>query len=183
MRTPFVVLMLGLAVAAPSLAEEAAPSGEEASRKPLGVELSLRLGPAVASNFPLLSGPMFPLELAIGYRFGGLVYVGIAGVYAFGPTEVTQGFDLSTYNAQFLAEVALHPLRYARVDPWVGYGLGGEWFNGGKGNFIPVSLSLGVDFALSQTVRVGPFFTFQVAFNGNDVHEWYVVGLKFTALP
>ena len=126
---------------------------------------------------------MFPLELGIGYRFGGWLYVGIAGVYAFGPTEVTQGRDLSTYNTQFLAEVAFHPLRYAKVDPWIGYGLWVEWFNGGTGNFIPVSASVGVDFALSQTFRMGPFFAFQVAFNGNDTHEWYVVGIKLTALP
>lgn len=156
-----------------------APAVEAAASKPLGVELSLRLGPAAPINFALLDQPLFPLELALGYRFGGLVYAGIAGVYAFGPTEN----GTSVYNTQFLAEVALHPLRYARVDPWVGYGLGGEWFNGGNGNFIPVSLSFGVDFALTQTFRVGPFFTFQVAFHGSDVHEWCVVGLKLTALP
>jgi hypothetical protein len=115
--------------------------------------------------------------------FWGLVYVGVAGVYAFGPTEVLNGRLDTLYNAQLLAEVALHPLRYARVDPWLGYGLGGEWFNGGNGGFIPVSLSVGVDFALSRTFRMGAFFSYQLAFNGNDTHNWFVVGLRLTALP
>jgi hypothetical protein len=180
----WVVVLVCLVPASTPLAEET-PAVETAASKPLGVELSLRFGPAVLgnNNFTILSGPMFPLELGIGYRFGGLVYVGVAGVYAFGPTEVFNGGLHTLYNAQFLAEVALHPLRYARVDPWIGYGLGGEWFNGGNGGFIPVSLSMGVDFALSRAFRVGPFFTVQVAFNGSDVHEWYVVGLQLTALP
>jgi hypothetical protein len=184
MRRPLVVLLLSLPLAAASLADEAPPADQTSASKPLGWELSLRFGPAVAANFPLLDGPMFPLELALGYRIiGGLLYVGVAGVYAFGPTEVTQGRDLSTYNSQFLVEVAFHPLRYARVDPWIGYGLGAEWFNGGTGNVVPVSLSVGVDFALSQTFRVGPFCTYQLAFYGNDTHSWFVVGLKLTALP
>jgi hypothetical protein len=178
----WLVLLVCLLPVSTPLAEET-PAVEAPASKPFGVELSLRFGPAVPTNFTVQNRPMFPLELALGYRFGGLVYVGVAGVYAFGPTEVFNGALVTLYNAQFLGEVALHPMRYARVDPWISYGLGGEWFNGGNGNFIPVSLSLGVDFALSRTFRMGPFFTYQLAFNGNDTHNWFVVGLKLTALP
>jgi hypothetical protein len=181
-RHSLAVVLLSFALASASLAEEQLQPETPPGTKPLGVEFSLRLGPA-ATNLGLVSGPLFPLSLGVGYRFGGLVYVGVAGVYAFGPTETFGGQAVSIYNTQFLAEVAIHPLRYAKIDPWIGYGLGVEWFNGGTGNFVPVSFSMGVDFAVSHAFRMGPFFTLQVAFNGNDTHEWYVVGLKLTALP
>jgi hypothetical protein len=177
MRQTFAILVVSLAFAAPGHADEQPPpAAVVASSKPLGIDFSLRLGPAIGS-LPTLNGPMFPLWLGLGYRSGGWLYVGVAGVYAFGP--VRSNFD----NAQFLFEVAFHPLRYAKVDPWVGYGLGVEWFNGGTAGFIPVSFSMGIDFALAQSFRAGPFFAVQVAFSGNDTHNWYVVGLNLTGLP
>jgi hypothetical protein len=183
-RQLLVVVLLSLALGSKSDAEGQTPAADAApASKPLGVELSLRLGPA-ATNFLDVSGPMFPLWFGMGYRFGGWLYVGLAGVYAFGPApETIAGSRPNSYNAQFLTEVALHPLGYGKVDPWVGYGLGVEWFNGGTGNFIPVSISFGVNFALARTFRLGPFFAFQVAFNGSDTHNWYVFGLQLTALP
>lgn len=171
--------MLSLALASAALAEE--HEGPTPSR-PLGIDLSLRVGPA-AGNLAGLNGPMFPLWLGLGYRFGGVWYVGVAGVFAPGPTVSSGGVTESLYNCQLLVEMAVHPASYARVDPWVGFGIGGEWFNGGKGTFVPVSFDLGVDFGVLSSFRVGPFAAVQAAFNGNDVHEWFTVGLKFTVLP
>lgn len=161
--------------------EQPAGTATSSSSKPLGVEFSLRLGPALTS-LSGLDGPMFPLWLGLGYRIHGVWYVGISGVYSFG-SVFSQGSQVTITNAQFLVEAAFHPLAYGKVDPWVGYGIGAEWLNGGTAGFVPVSFDFGVDFAVSQSVRVGPFFAVQVAFSGSDNHQWYIVGLKLTALP
>jgi hypothetical protein len=173
-RNSLTVVGLGLLLASAASAEEH-QSGS--------FDLSLRVGVVGESGDVLISSPLFPVWLGVGYRFGGVWYVGVAGLFALGPSTTTGGVTTNPYNAQFLVEMAIHPAGYSRVDPWVGFGLGAEWYNGVKANFVPVSFDLGVDFALGPVFRLGPFAAVQVAFNGNDTHEWFVVGLKLSLLP
>jgi hypothetical protein len=152
--------------------------------QPLGVEVTLRLGPAVPGGFDnpyLTQTPFFPLSLSLGYRFGGLVYVGGTGVYAFGPS-VESSATLNQYFAEALAEVAIHPLRYGRFDPWVGIGLGGQWVDQSVVHFVG-AINVGLDFALASSFRLGPFFSVQFAADPGQVHEWYIFGLELTGLP
>ena len=174
----WLVVLVCLSPASAPLAEEA-PAVEAAASKPLGVELSLRLGPAAPINFVLLDQPLFPLELALGYRFGGLVYAGIAGVYAFGPTE----------NGD---EPLQHPVPRRGGPPPAPLCPGGPvgWLRAWRGmvqrrqrKLHPGESVFGRRLCAFSDFRVGPFFTFQVAFHGSDVHEWCVVGLQLTALP
>jgi len=181
MRT---VLGLGLMFLLASAAAADEPPGPPPA-KPLGIDLSLRLGPSIPGGANIVtSEPMFPLWLGLGYRIDGLWYVGVSGAYAFGST-ICQGCTPS-YNVQFLVEAAAHPLRYAKVDPWIGLGVGGDWFHDGYLNpsgWIPVTIELGVDFALARSFRAGPFYAFQLVVTGSSTHTWNVVGLQLTGLP
>ena len=175
-----LVVSVCLLLSSGALAEEQASPQK---RNPLGIDLSLRLGPAIPGGTNQVAvEPLFPLWLGLGYRIGGVWYVGISGVYAFGHSYP----NFTQYNVQFLVEAAYHPLAYARVDPWIGLGIGGEWFHGGFGTtagWVPIMFEMGVDFALAQSFRLGPFYAFQFVVNGSDTHFWNVVGLQLTGLP
>jgi hypothetical protein len=174
------LLVLGLGLSALTARAEV-PSGA-----PSRIELTVRLGPAVPGGFDnsyATQTPFFPLSLGLGVRLGGLVYVGVTGVYAFGPSvESGGGFTTNQYFAEAMAEVALHPLRYSKVDPWVGIGLGGQWLDGSVVHFVG-SINLGVDFALADTFRLGPFFSVQLVADTGQLNEWYIFGLQLTGLP
>ena len=174
---PFLVLV---SVSAAS-AEE--PAGATTAVKPMGLDLSFRFGPAVSGGErPASSEPMFPLWLGLGYRIGGVWYVGVSGVFAF-PTTSCACYQPD--NVQFLVEAAFHPLAYSRIDPWIGLGFGGEWF-GGSGSFLPGMFELGISFELARSIRVGPFYAFQFVLVGTSTHTfhtWNVFGLQLTGLP
>lgn len=177
MRNSLSVVGVCLLLASAASADEH-PPGSAGS-----FDLSLRVGVVAENGDAFISSPLFPVWLGLGYRFGGVWYVGVAGLFALGPSVTIGGVTTSSYNSQFLVEMAIHPAGYSRVDPWVGFGLGVEWYNGGEANFVPVSFDLGVDFALGPVFRIGPFAAVQVAFHGNDTHNWFVVGLKLSLLP
>jgi hypothetical protein len=182
MRTVLVATVC-LLLPAGALSEEPAPPPQA---KPLGIELSLRVGPSIPGGEDVLAtDPFFPLWLGLGYRIGGVWYVGISGVYA--PASTLCPICGARYNVQFLVEATVHPLAYGRIDPWIGLGVGGEWFNSGNGpmvsSWVPVMFEVGVEFALARTFRVGPFYAFQFVVTGGSTATWNVFGLQLSGLP
>ena len=105
-----------------------------------------------------------------------------------------------------------------RIDPWFGGGFGYEWFGWSYGlsagtqhvdvstitrGFEFVNLQLGVDFPLSETAAIGPFFAFSLGeyakaslkcsgdcsgdapnlsedIHGRALHQWLFFGVRAT---
>jgi hypothetical protein len=120
-------------------------------------------------------GLTFPLTFELGARLFGRYELIAVGQYSIGTVNSTSGSGCYTGNnacsasiGQIGVEFLYHPLGLARVDPYVGVGLGYEWLviratvqgknydqSFGGGNWAV--LQSGVDFSLGSVVHLGPF--------------------------
>jgi hypothetical protein len=197
----------------PVRASEAWPSDH-------GFEIGFRTGASVPvgdveSGWPLSDsrGVQFPLWLDLGYRVGAVV-VGAYGQWAPG----LHGSQLECRNASCFVyawkagvEVQIHPVgRHRSIDPWLSFGFGYEWNDwevkdatGGARQTLEgwdfARYGLGVDFALTPSLRIGPFIHGTVSqftkgsWSGSPpawswsiseraVHSWITLGVRLTGL-
>ena len=185
-----------------------------------GLEIGFRSGVSIPAGdiepgWTLSSqrGLQFPLWVDLGYRVGPVV-VGGYGVWAPG---LTAG-DCSNATCFMYAwktgvEIQVHAARRGeQVDPWISFGIGYEWntfqywlHNGGGDGQETLQgwdlarFGLGVDFALSPSLKLGPFAHATVSqfvkfdhssgypntdwFIDKSLHSWITIGVKLTCLP
>lgn len=166
-------------------------------------------------------GSQIPLQLDLGVRLFRKVFLGAYVQYGFAfPSDDFPGcgdtggveIDCSAHDVRLGIEVLYHFLPHGKLDPWAGVGFGYEWatLSEESGNaelswhvsgFEFVSFQFGLDVALSEHVRVGPFLSLSLAqyddatlecsapnvCNGsgvyNDIddkalHEWLMLGVR-----
>ena len=159
-------------------------------------------------------GVQFPLWIDLGYRLDRL-FVGAYGQYAFGllGSQLTcqSGTSCSEYALRVGLELQYHLLGRVRVDPWLGLGAGYEWdsvhaSNSSESATVTLQgweflrLEAGVDFAVADSLRLGPFVGFSMgqfdhgsvsgttgdtsqSIDQKALHFWICVGLKLTWVP
>lgn len=181
-RTATGGLLLSLLLAAlPARAQDEYDSG--IGELSLNAGFALPLGNVNGGNSSTsLSDVMsfaVPFGIQIGYRIGGVVFVGGTFTYgAFGspsstsiPTCGTSGVSCHSSFARAGFSVQWHPLGSRGLDPYVGVGMSYEWAyvnisgNGADASatysgFNWAEIPVGVDFRLSKAVRLGPFVDF-----------------------
>lgn len=174
--------MLALCLgAAPATAEELTTRFEAGVRAGIGLPVGNAFGstssaPTGTSLSQLVSWTV-PLQLDIGARIGPVFVGGYAG-YAFGKTGSLLEFATtrSATDVRVGFEVLWHLGPEAKVDPWLGVGVGYEWLtlsvggaNGGGAvstttrGFEWANVQLGLDFVLGRNFRLGPFVVSHVA--------------------
>ncbi|SEU27564.1 autotransporter domain-containing protein [Stigmatella erecta] len=143
-----------------------------------GLPLGKATGEADANLSDVISG-IIPLQLDAGYFLTSHLYLGGSFQYAPGllAEDCEEGASCSISVMRFGVNLAYHTAPFAKVDPWVGLGVGYERFNlsasaefGGEtieasttaSGFEFAALQGGVDFKLSKHFAVGPFATFTV---------------------
>ncbi len=152
-------------------------------------------------------GRITPFFFDIGYKprrhffVGGYFGFGIGGC---GDAIPAGNNGCGTVTARVGAEIIYGFLPAARLNPWVGYGIGIEWvgmegtdagsfFGPELGNFMG-----GFDVRVSRGLGLGPFVNFgigeytsitlpvdgppQTHFD-KTLHEWLSLGVRFTILP
>ena len=172
--------MLVLLAAQPARAQEDYESG--VGEVSLNAGFALPLGNVGGTGGSSLSDAInfaIPFGIDIGYRIGGVVFVGGTFTYgAFGspsstslPACATSGVSCHSYFLRAGLAVQWHPLGSRGSDPYIGLGFSYEWLNislSGNGSdasaqsagFNWVDIPLGWDFRLSKGARFGPFVDF-----------------------
>jgi len=148
----------------------------------LNVGFGLPLGSAVNGvNQSDVINFAIPFGIEVGYRIGGVVFVG--GTFTYGPFGSPSTSTLAAcgatgnschsndYRVGFT--VQWHPLGSRGLDPYIGVGAGYEWLTVDlSGNGMSVSsqyngwtwldVPIGVDFRLSKEIRLGPYVDFSM---------------------
>jgi hypothetical protein len=149
-----------------------------------------------------------PLWLDVGYRLDPRMYVGLSFQYAFGlvPSGVcADGVSCSITDMRLGANFIYHLAPHQSVDPWLGFGVGYEWFElkaaapegevtGTVGAFEFANLQAGADFEVTPSFALGPFVSFSlgeyrgISYSGapladqdvvsKSVHEWLLFGVR-----
>jgi hypothetical protein len=188
-----------------------------------GLELGLRLGvgfpagkvgsgPGLAnSNLSDTVDAMIPLAVDAGYRFNDTFYLGLSGQFGFGFVNTdsnpicTQGLDCSVTVTRIGLNLHLHLAPGQSFDPWLGVGVGYEWFDvsvsaGGASGGLTASgyefanFQLGGDIAATPNCALGPFLSVSLGEYGNistsgayqtdqalvdkNLHAWIVFGVR-----
>jgi opacity protein-like surface antigen len=172
-----------------------------------GVPFGKASGDASSDLSDAVSG-IIPLQVDAGYFLTSNLYLGGSFQYALGLLAEDCGEDVSCSASvmRFGVNLAYHTAPFAKVDPWVGLGVGYERFSlsAGSGDitldttasgFEFAALQAGVDFKLNEHFAVGPFATFTVGqyssasvSDGEDslsadidekaLHFWLMGGIK-----
>ncbi len=155
-----------------------------------------------------------PLSLDIGYRFDRHVVIGLSGQYGFGFVNQSHTFpcsgsvSCSASVTRIGVEAIWNVLPDGRLGPWVGLGLGYEWFTSQQTGLVNIvatdsgpeyaHLRGGTDVAITRGLRTGPFFSLSFGryenqtisgetappapstFTRTAIHEWLVVGARGT---
>ena len=176
-------------------------------RAGFGLPLGKATGEADANLSDVVSG-IIPLQIDAGYFLTSHLYLGGSFQYAPGllAEDCDEGASCSINVMRFGVNLAYHTAPFAKVDPWVGLGIGYERFNVSESfgdfklnatfsGFEFAALQGGVDFKLSKNFAVGPFATFTVGqyssasvSDGEDsesvdidekgLHFWLMGGIK-----
>jgi hypothetical protein len=169
---------------------------------PLG---SLGNGTSLARSF----GGEVPLVLEVGAKIQSHIFVGASLGAAVGGCNESP--ECTALSARLGPEIIVDILPSAKVDPWIGYGVGFEYaqtsspsatYRGWElGHFMA-----GVDFRFSHAFGVGPFADLALAefTHGTDsvadvtggggaisqavaldhsLHEWLTLGVRFVIFP
>lgn len=185
-----------------------------------GFEIGFRTGVSLPAGdfrpgWPLSDerGPQLPLWVDLGYRIGPVMVSGY-GVWAPGTTRgECSDATCFTYAWKAGVELQIHAARRGeRIDPWLSFGIGYEWntfqywdhISGTDGQetlqgWDLARFGLGVDFALSPSLKLGPFVHATVSqfvkfdhsngypntdwFIDKSLHSWITIGVKLTNLP
>lgn len=165
---------------------------------PSGLEVGFRVGYALAlgdvqsgTSFNDFSKNMVPLQVDLGYRIDGNWFAGAYFQYGFtgikDPVCDNSGVDCSSHDFRFGIEGQYHLMPSAVIDPWVGLGVGYEFYHlntSASGTEASetlrgwefVNVSLGADYKLAPSLGVGPFI-------GLSVGEFTDASLSVTGLP
>jgi len=130
---------------------------------------------------------MIPIWLDVGYRINPALYVGAFFQYGFGLVNkdsadaaiCNQGVSCSARDISFGANLHYHLLPDGPLDPWVGAGLGYEFFTASESGTITIAsrrldvdasatlkgfqflvLEAGGDYKATPALAVGPFVNF-----------------------
>ncbi|SEM36540.1 Outer membrane protein beta-barrel domain-containing protein [Stigmatella aurantiaca] len=144
-------------------------------RAGFGLPLGKATGEADSNLSDVVSG-IIPLQVDAGYFLTSHLYLG--GSFQFAPgllaEDCSEDSSCSLNVMRFGVNLAYHTAPFAKVDPWVGLGLGYERFKvsasadfGGDSFTVSTTASGfdlaaqgGVDFKLNKNFAVGPFVTF-----------------------
>jgi hypothetical protein len=130
------------------------------------------LGSTTGDEPPIEFNGMFPIWLDLGYRFSPSVLLALYGQYGFVSMECLDGASCSANMMRFGLQVQYYFAPAAKIDPWVGLGVGYELANtnivvtnfpDSPASFKGVdfaNLQAGADFKVSPAVGVGPFLSF-----------------------
>jgi opacity protein-like surface antigen len=156
---------------------------------------------------------ILPLWLDLGFRINPHLYVGAFFQYAIGfinndrnPQCSATGVSCSINDKRLGANVHYHFAPGEPFDPWLGLGVGYEWFGASMGQagmsldttvtgFEFANFQLGGDFIASPSFHCGPFTSFSLGqFNSvslsgagqsgstditsKALHEWLLFGFK-----
>lgn len=211
-----------LLVAAPALAQaEGAAQPDQAIEVAIGLGYGQPLGrygqtTAFKTGMSLdywITGQV-PVSLELGYRFDRHLVIGFAGQYGFGfvnqdhTVPCNNGVSCSASVTRIGLEATWNLLPKVRLGPWIGLGVGYEWFTteqSGRINAVATArgpeyaaLRGGADIAIGRELNVGPFFNLSFGryeneiFSGDSltgtpptftqtaIHEWLVVGTRGT---
>jgi hypothetical protein len=142
-----------------------------------GIPLGSASGVDTSGSVSDYSSFTIPVQLDIGARIAGVVFVGGYFSYGFaGSTDTARclsGFSCSPSTLRFGAEVHWHPLGNVGTDPWIGIGSGYESLRvglsgGGDSGSYSLSgwefgnLQAGLDFALGPAIKLGPWISFSI---------------------
>jgi len=153
-----------------------------------GIELGLRLGYGVALGSAVPGSDLakniageVPLWADLGYRLNSKWMIGAYGLYGFGFSTgdeerlcETYHVDCSLHDLRLGAQVQYHLMPLAKLDPWLGLGLGYEWLiaNGASGGRSAsatlrgwefVNLQGGLDWVVGAGFALGPFVSLSFA--------------------
>jgi hypothetical protein len=185
-----------------------APAGPPESGISIGLSVGygLPMGNVSATQAmtDVFSGAL-PIQLDLGYRFTPNLYLGGFFQYSIGFTSSTLNercvanlwTGCSASDMQFGATFVYTFLPYSTFAPYAGLGVGWEILSvnySGTAQSVSESVSgfqfarftLGGDFRVGSTFRVGPFASFSLGqFSGGTIteqalHEWLQFGLKGT---
>src|SRR5262249_10899225 len=148
-----------------------------------------------------------PVQIDLGVRLGGVVFLGGYFSYGFAGSSKCTG-SCSPSTLRFGGQIHWHPLGNAGIDPWIGLGSGDEKVRiGASDGSAEVSgwefgnLQVGVDFALASAVKLGPWVSFSIGqyssasvtgTNGSGItgdlpnktiHEWIMGGVRLVIIP
>ena len=150
---------------------------EAALRVGFGIPLGSASGVDTSGSVSDYSSFTIPVQLDIGARIAGVVFLGGYFSYGFaGSTDTARclsGFSCSPSTLRFGAEVHWHPLGNVGTDPWIGIGSGYESLRvglsgGGDSGSYSLSgwefgnLQAGLDFALGPAIKLGPWISFSI---------------------
>lgn len=181
----------------------------------VGGQLALRTGYSAPLGeigngraLPNTFGGQASFALEAGGKIQSHVFVG--GSFGFGVGGCNEGPTCTGLTAHLGPEIIVDLLPDAKVDPWIGYGIGFEyaqasnpssWYRGWElGHFM-----LGVDFRFSRAFGIGPFAdlslaeythvttsvqnlspegpVFVDASLDHALHEWLTLGVRFVVFP
>jgi hypothetical protein len=162
-----------------------APGGAAYAQKPeerTAFELGARAGvsfpfgqASAGKNLSDLVGPAFPFTFEAGVRLFGRYELAAVGQYAIGTVNSTSSSGCYTGSnactssiGQIGVEFLYHPLGLARIDPFIGVGLGYEWlvvratvqkknYDLALGGWNWAVVQGGVEFPVGKLFRVGPY--------------------------
>ncbi|MDY7226553.1 hypothetical protein [Hyalangium rubrum] len=127
-----------------------------------------------------------PVQLDAGYFLGSSLYLGASFQYgrALLADACPEGTNCSATDLRFGANVSLHLPTSGKWSPWLGVGIGYEFFKPRSESFKGVEFNgqLGADYHLSGPVWAGPFATFTTGKFSNvtekQSHSWLMGGLR-----
>ena len=122
------------------------------------------------------------LALELGWRVMPKLFMGLSGQYGFGIhairfdalCAISDDSNCSATDVRVSVEAQYHPMPGQKLDPWIGFGVGYEWFTlslndtGAEGSttfsgFELAKLQGGLDVALTPYFRIGPFVSFSLS--------------------
>ena len=145
-----------------------------------------------------ISGQL-PIWVEAGYWFNRNLYIGAYYQYAFGFNNCLAGSSCTSHGMRFGLEAIYNLAPTATLQPWAGVGFGYELLSQTRSGddttargFELANLQLGLDFAASKSLSIGPFASYQLfgkytsftagglANNPSNTtgHSWLQVGLK-----
>ena len=205
MRTRIFAFLIPIAalVAAPAFADPAAascPMNEDGiatcagPRLELGARLGVGLPLGSAFHDTSLNDTVaadIPIQIDFGVRPDPHLFVGVYGQYALlAPAAgVCDGASCSGRDVRLGIEALYHfrPLR--RLDPWAGVGVGYEWMHTGASRdgadrevtlrgIELANVQGGLDYAVCNGVRVGPFASLSLGKFDKASATWTVEGIE-----
>jgi hypothetical protein len=148
--------------------------------------VALPLGSAVSgSQMTDTLAAQIPIQIDLGLRPDPHLFLGAYGSYGFvfPAGSVCQGASCSGDDVRVGIEAMVHFRPALRFDPWIGVGAGYEWLhfasseNGAEASkklqgFELVNLQAGLDYAICQGLRVGPFASFAIGEYAHETTTW-----------